>query len=489
MLAASGGCSLSQDRISYYTFEEMLTSKEAVETVHTLDPIGDLSHKGVYISTLEHVCDWIYNHSHLDNRSVTVVNNPQVFDDGDRSDRDSIREFIDDGRPVIRSLKRGHATLVTGYAIVKNVNKVESYWLCVLDPWTAYPNRWRTLADETPRHPVFTFPPSVGKPVREDEREIYIDSDGDKLFDFDETQRFGTDPNDPDTDDDKIPDYEDVLGYVFDSNGSYRLINPDIDGDAKWKESDKDNDHADENGIIDGCEDANRNGFFDYGGKETDNFVAIDDGHVVNPECFAGFIRVDYKNSLTPDSWELILLDGGSMSSPDYVHSFRYYYYHELITRGIAAIPNPQAKAEYKGEGQAMARLERDAEGRYTLSIDIRPHMIAAETHLSIGGRSLTQNIDYPLTMTNWKIGPDILGDPIRTPDGGLKLQGFWDLFAGFDIKSGTYPNGYVPNKMSGFHPLALVGGKASAIVSWEIWIEPPSWENESSYTAYHKIP
>ena len=480
MLAASGGCSLSQDRITYHIFEEMLSaSQDAVDTKHMMDPIGDLRHYGTRLKTLEFVCDWIYNHNTIQNCSITMVNNPNIFDDNDPSDMDSIREFIDDGRPVLRSLKRGHTTLVTGYAIIEDIGHIESYWLYVLDPWSDYANRWNTLAGASAQFPIFTFPPSVGQPSRNDEPEILIDSDGDRLFDFDEINRFHTDPNDPDTDDDRIPDYEDILGYVFQSDGTYDLIDPDIDSDGKWKESDRDNDHASDNGVMDGCEDANRNGFYDPGGQETDNFVDIDDGQVVNPECFAGFVRVDYRYSATPDCWELVLLDGGSMNSNEYIHSFSYYYWHELITSGIASVGNPQAMTEYGGEGLAMVNLEHDEQGRYTLNIDIQPSSVMAETHLSFGSRSETQMLEYPLTFADFYLEPEILGEPIRTEDGALKLEGFLDLFARFDPSSGAYSEGGpVANEMSGFNPLAPVGESASAIISWEIWLEPSSWEN-----------
>jgi outer membrane protein OmpA-like peptidoglycan-associated protein len=79
-----------------------------------------------------------------------------------------------------------------------------------------------------------------------------LDSDGDGLPDERETMRFETDPHDPDTDDDGLPD-----GLEVRTGTNPRL--PDTDGD----------------GLLDGVEDADRDGEVD--GNETDPRLADTD--------------------------------------------------------------------------------------------------------------------------------------------------------------------------------------------------------------------
>jgi hypothetical protein len=103
------------------------------------------------------------------------------------------------------------------------------------------------------------------------------DSDGDGVCDFDERNRFNLTYNDPDTDDDLVRDLPDIREYVFDASGSYSLRGADFDGDGLRKERDPDNDYSQNNGLIDGCEDSDRDGRYEAGLGETDNFRASDD--------------------------------------------------------------------------------------------------------------------------------------------------------------------------------------------------------------------
>ena len=481
MVAASGGCTLSQDRISYYMFEEsgpgnMHTNKAG----YLNDPRGDMKHMGTYTGETPHLLNWIYNYTGgfmSTNSAYAIIYSPDIFDDGDTSDMDSIKEYIDNGRPVIRNSK-DHSTLITGYAVVREIDGVIVNWIQVQNPASNRPNLWFTLESTKDKYSRFIFPPKTGSPMRNDELEIDIDTDGDGLFDFDELYRFGTLPGDEDTDGDGVKDMQDVVGYVFERDGSWLPVDPDIDSDGARKESDPDNDRPMNDGITDGCEDANHDGFWTPGGRESSCFVDSDDFTVVNPECFAGFVRVDYKNSLIPDSWEKIVLDGGSFTSDEYLHSFSYYYWHELITSGIASVGNPAVQVDYQGTGLAKVILEKNSITEYTITIDVQPGEVNVPTTMSFGSATQTLTIPYPLTFVNWTLTPDILGPPQVQEDGSMVLKGYMDLFAGFDPNTGTYTNGYVTNQLSGLNPIAGSGGTASQIVSWEIWIQGPDDES-----------
>ena len=112
--------------------------------------------------------------------------------------------------------------------------------------------------------------------------EIGMDSDGDGIVDFDETQRFGTNPNDEDTDKDNLKDKDDLRASIYDEQWGYAIaslsfLGRDYDNDGIKMELDEDSDGG---GCFDGMED------FDLDGKykepETWNFDEKDDA------CFWG---------------------------------------------------------------------------------------------------------------------------------------------------------------------------------------------------------
>jgi hypothetical protein len=109
------------------------------------------------------------------------------------------------------------------------------------------------------------------------------DSDGDCILDFDEIERFHTDPNNPDTDSDGVPDMLDLREYVYDGHAD----RPDFDGDGLRKETDPNND---DDCYLDGEEDINVNGQHD--GDESSNFDE-------DPECYwTGEERVTFSASI-----------------------------------------------------------------------------------------------------------------------------------------------------------------------------------------------
>jgi hypothetical protein len=104
--------------------------------------------------------------------------------------------------------------------------------------------------------------------------DIALDTDGDGINNFDESNRFHTNPNNVDSDNDLVHDKQEIREYVFNSAGAYAWRNPDIDGDGLRKELDPDNDNG---GLMDGCEDTNQNGILEPALGETDNFRPSDD--------------------------------------------------------------------------------------------------------------------------------------------------------------------------------------------------------------------
>ncbi len=126
--------------------------------------------------------------------------------------------------------------------------------------------------------------------VRMTDGRIHTDSDYDGLMDYDEIERFGTDPKNVDSDGDGIEDKTEIFSYTIretlpDSNrtiwklGLTSFSYSDIDGDSLWAELDFDSDGG---GVSDGMEDKNKNGIRDSG--ETDVFDEMDDNGLMTAD-------------------------------------------------------------------------------------------------------------------------------------------------------------------------------------------------------------
>ena len=107
--------------------------------------------------------------------------------------------------------------------------------------------------------------PHAGCPnVRHQEESVTTDSDGDGVVDFDETERFGTNPSSDDGDQDLLRDKQDIITGVFDPSTAMprprEAFGRDYDSDEIPTERDKD---SDEGGCPDGVEDMNGNGHRD----------------------------------------------------------------------------------------------------------------------------------------------------------------------------------------------------------------------------------
>jgi hypothetical protein len=194
----------------------------------------------------------------------------EIFDTADEI-WDAVRAEIDGGRPVIFS-SRAHARVITGYDTGTGDRR-----LILNNP--ARPGRWDLYVDDPglrPRSVVFYFLPPVPTGRRQ-EASVTIDTDGDEVRDFDEIERFFTDPRKLDSDDDGVNDKQDIAAGVFDPFYGYAMHTSstrgrDFDGDGTPTELDRD---SDDGGCRDGIEDQDGDGHRIQ--RETWNFNEVDD--------------------------------------------------------------------------------------------------------------------------------------------------------------------------------------------------------------------
>lgn len=186
-----------------------------------------------------------------------------------------VRFGIDAGAPILAAKLPGHAFVITGYS-----EEDGERYLTINDPWWAEWGPYSVSIEDIPwKYYWLTSPDSV--PTLNDP-EIGMDSDGDGIVDFDETQRFGTNPNDDDTDKDDLKDKNDLRASIYDEQWGYAIaslsfLGRDYDGDGVKMELDEDSDGG---GCFDGMEDFDRDG--KYREPETWNFDEKDDA------CFFG---------------------------------------------------------------------------------------------------------------------------------------------------------------------------------------------------------
>jgi formylglycine-generating enzyme required for sulfatase activity len=237
MLASYYGGHLSQDRIAYHDYQ---------------GGENDLGH-GLTNKDINQTLQWA-------NIPTARMSGKPTFQD--------IVAWIDAGSPLI-SLRPGHFRVIDGYRTFQH-NSQTIQEIHLLDPWTR--DRWVSYAtDDT--QVVWVGPAAAGGApnVRSDESSVSTDSDLDGIVDFDEINRFGLNQNYADSDGDVIPDKADLREAVFDNLGLFTPKARDIDQDGFSKEKDLDNDN---DGMRDGCEDANRNGMYEPNLSETSNFDA-----------------------------------------------------------------------------------------------------------------------------------------------------------------------------------------------------------------------
>jgi hypothetical protein len=125
----------------------------------------------------------------------------------------AIRQEIDAGRPLIATTP-SHLFLIVGY-----VQEGDRFSIVYQDEGGRQDVRVNASGLMTFLDSYWTGLAPVK--VASDEPSIATDSDGDGLVDFDETERFATDPRKADTDGDGISDKNEVRYSVWDPDGGY----------------------------------------------------------------------------------------------------------------------------------------------------------------------------------------------------------------------------------------------------------------------------
>ncbi|MBP5247010.1 MAG: hypothetical protein J6Z31_04060 [Fibrobacter sp.] len=206
-----------------------------------------------------------------------------------------IRQSIDEGLPLYVATTQ-HAMVIDAYR-VRSDGRMETRFL---NPHNDGGSEWQVFSSAGIVS-YFTYE----RPTRvlNTDSLIHLDSDGDGLMDYDETDRFGTDPYKADSDGDGIPDKTEIWSHTIresvrwmaasdDSSqnpvdmlngalivGVEKELFSDSDGDGMCAELDID---SDGDGIRDGDEDLNGNGIVEEG--ETDPYIANGGGLPVHAE-------------------------------------------------------------------------------------------------------------------------------------------------------------------------------------------------------------
>jgi regulation of enolase protein 1 (concanavalin A-like superfamily) len=224
-----------------------------------------------------------------------------------KPDFDWVRQRIDQGRPMVKCAGM-HCVVFAGYREDADGTR----WVYVVDPAGPPPSgghgTW--LGYDTVSIATLTLPPpNVPNPARDDPA-MHVDSDGDGIQDWDEINRFYTDPYDLDTDNDGIEDKVEIAAYVFEPDGTWNYREPaDWDGDGLRMELDWDNDG---DGFSDGCEDSNRNGIYEDGLYETSNFD--DTMYTGCPQLRVQPTTLDFGWNADTRTFEVINAGGGGLA-------------------------------------------------------------------------------------------------------------------------------------------------------------------------------
>ena len=288
---------LTQDEIKYYGktvgFENVWTvfgTYSRPERDKIIGPFA-LGLSGVgYLPEIKMLLKWALN---IDDSQLEHG----AFGDGP-FDQTFVMEHIDQNRPIY-FMEKNHFMIVDGYRFSSGDFQVH-----LVNLYNGGEVEWVSNQDRHVR--AYFVPIDVTHPRMSDIR-VHIDSDNDGIVDFDEIERFHTNPYSKDSDGDGIEDKVEIFSYTIKEpfiktmqctdpmnyTSSYDLklgdyideevgticrleVYADIDGDGKRAEKDVDSDHPNNDGLPDGAEDLNNNGYVDNG--ETDPYNIADDG-------------------------------------------------------------------------------------------------------------------------------------------------------------------------------------------------------------------
>jgi hypothetical protein len=278
-----------------------------------------------------------------------------------------IKREIDEGRPVIGSKLNGsggqsrHAFVVRGY----DYRPDGKPFLHINDPIRGL----RRLPVETmPAADLdWYFLPENPRGVRQ-EASVAWDSDFDGVVDFDETERFFTDPNSRDSDGDGVWDKDDIASGVFDGTYGYAAHSAstkgrDFDADDIPTERDPD---SDDGGCRDGVEDQNVNG--ERNSPETWNFDDADDlcgevdGHITWTEKTRLTIGTQISESYSHMVVTVRLREEQPGESGPLVDNGSRFRITATGTLRLAWNGNCQPFARQAGSGSGAFSVSRDAE-------------------------------------------------------------------------------------------------------------------------------
>lgn len=245
MAASYYGGKLSQDRITYEIFRGKGPEGSG-------PPEGDLGHNvgvdGPPDPTATNTFAWALGIAPAD-----------ILEQAGKPTFNQIKAWIDANRPILAAIP-GHMRVIDGY---RELSATRQY-IHLLDP-AVDANLVSYATDNIFYVWVGPAGPGGAPNVRSDEDTLKSDLDLDNILDFDEINRFKTDPMGDDSDLDWVKDKQEIQDYIFEwGSGPYMRQDPDTNKRDGRKELDPDNDGG---GLIDGCEE-------DIG---TDSFDASDD--------------------------------------------------------------------------------------------------------------------------------------------------------------------------------------------------------------------
>lgn len=121
---------------------------------------------------------------------------------------DVVKLYIDMGRPLYISIG-GHVMVIDGYDYHDASNKKVHF----LNLYNGGETAWKPLSSYTYAY-YLVPPPRTESSGRWSDYRISRDADGDGICDFDEVERFGTDPNHEDSDHDDLDDKKEIILYT-----------------------------------------------------------------------------------------------------------------------------------------------------------------------------------------------------------------------------------------------------------------------------------